>query len=330
MKFRSVLAALCLFAAQPSAHASFSNLTILGDSLSDQGGFFATLATATGNAFAFPLPPYFFGRFSNGPVWTDYFTIARPDVTVTNRALAGALSGTYSTPIFGSVDNTADLTFANTAFAGLTAVTTGLDAQLASLGSVAGTNTAFALWIGANDINYAPFLGLADPADVVGTSLANVANAIDTLLGLGANDVFVANLPDLGLTPDGLSFGTSAQLTAATDAFNAGLNALAASRGPQVRIVDIHAAFDALLANAAALGFTDTTTACVNSFFGATACDDPASHVFWDGVHPTTGVHAMVAQTFNAAFTAPVPLPASGLMVLPGLALLALRRRPAA
>jgi cholinesterase len=331
MRFRSFVAALCLVVSQQSAHAAFSNLVVLGDSLSDPGNFFGALATATGGSFAFPLPPYAGGRFSNGPVWAEYYAAANPGVNVSNIAMAGAFTGSYSTSLFGTVDNTADLSFAGTVLAPLAAVTTGLGTQLDSLSDVSGTNTAFALWAGANDINYAPLLGFGDLVSVVPTSLNNIGAAIDRLLALGASEVYVANLPDLGRTPDALASGFAPAFTIATDLFNSGLNDLAAAHGPQVRVVDIHAAFDLLLADAAALGLTDTTTACVDTFFGdATPCANPSEHVFWDGVHPTTGVHAAVATVFTETFAAPVPLPASGLLVVPGLALLALRRRQAA
>ena len=52
-----------VIAISPARSQNFDNVISFGDSLSD-----------TGNVFAFigePPPPYFQGRFSNGPVWTE-------------------------------------------------------------------------------------------------------------------------------------------------------------------------------------------------------------------------------------------------------------------
>ena len=326
MKLRTVLAALCLLLVQQPASAAFSRLNVLGDSLSDVGRFFVAMKLASFGTLSLPNTPYLPGHFSNGPVWVEWYRAAHPEIEVESLAMGGAFSG----PV-GQVDNTADILLGGLPLIGplVQLAASGLNTQLTYVQDVSGTDTAFALWIGANDIQNAQTLGFAAPADIVPVSLLYVGNAIDQLLAKGATQVFVANLPDLGRTPDAAAGGNAAGLTAATLAFNAGIDALAAGRGPQVRVVDIYSAFNVLMASAAAIGL-DTTTPCVDGLFDTTACSDPNSHVFWDGVHPTTLVHALVAQVFDAAFTAPVPLPASGLMVLPGLALLALRRRQAA
>ena len=47
------------------ADAPFSEIVVFGDSLSDTGN----LNLASGGVFA--GPPYFSGRFSNGPVWVE-------------------------------------------------------------------------------------------------------------------------------------------------------------------------------------------------------------------------------------------------------------------
>src|SRR2546423_1544118 len=50
----------------------FSNIYVLGDSLSDQGNLFLATSSLAGPSNAFPAPDHNFnGRFSNGPVYTD-------------------------------------------------------------------------------------------------------------------------------------------------------------------------------------------------------------------------------------------------------------------
>jgi phospholipase/lecithinase/hemolysin len=75
---------------------------------------------------------------------------------------------------------------------------------------------------------------------------------------------------------------------------------------------DTFAAFNELLANAASLGFTDTTHAC---YLLGSACD-PAQFVFWDMDHPTPRVQAILGNEF---FAAVVPEPSMIALVALGL-----------
>jgi phospholipase/lecithinase/hemolysin len=325
MKFRSITAALLLTLLHAPAQAAFAGLGILGDSLSDTGRLAQVTADATFGLFSVPRAPYLPGRFSNGPVWVDYYAAAHPGIGIADFAMGGAFSG-----VINGRDNAGDdeLGAIPLLGAGLQAAASGLNAQLPLVPNVSGANVAFALWIGANDINSALSIGFANPRDVVPTSLNNVNNAIGTLLALGASDVYVGNLPDLGRTPEGLAGGRAADLSAATLDFNNGLVNLVAGAGAKVHLVDVFTPFNFLLANAGAFGYTDTTTSCVDGLLDTTACDNPGAHLFWDNIHPTTGVHLLVSQVFANAFAASaVPLPASWLVMVPACAWLVTRRR---
>ena len=82
--------AIGLAAAGAASAQDYGRIITFGDSLSDNGNLYA----ATGGAQ--PLsPPYFQGRFSNGPVWVELlgFTQARVGGSVTgsiNYAYGGA------------------------------------------------------------------------------------------------------------------------------------------------------------------------------------------------------------------------------------------------
>ena len=77
------------------AHAD-PGVVVFGDSLSDTGNLFA----ATGGTN--PIPPYFNGRFSNGPVWVETLAASlglpvNPSLLGgTNYAFAGAVTGLTS------------------------------------------------------------------------------------------------------------------------------------------------------------------------------------------------------------------------------------------
>ena len=68
---RRLAIATTLAAGALSAHAQpYSGIVIFGDSLSDTGN----VRAATGGAFPnLAEGPYFNGRFSNGPIWVDFF-----------------------------------------------------------------------------------------------------------------------------------------------------------------------------------------------------------------------------------------------------------------
>jgi phospholipase/lecithinase/hemolysin len=117
-------------------------------------------------------------------------------------------------------------------------------------------------------------------------------------------------------------------VTALTIAFNnllAGTeNALEHSlSGLDIRPFDTFSAFNELLASAPALGFSNTTDGCY--LLGA-ACD-PSRFVFWDSVHPTSAVHAILGAQFASAVVSE-----PGVLALFALGLLAIawqRRRGA-
>ena len=76
--------------------AAFSGIVVFGDSLSDTGNFFL----ASGGAVA--GPPYFEGRFSDGPVWVE--VLAEGERVAGSSLFRGmvdaALSALYVVPVF--------------------------------------------------------------------------------------------------------------------------------------------------------------------------------------------------------------------------------------
>lgn len=283
---------------------SFDRLVVFGDSLSDNGN----LAIATGNA----LPGYPSQRFSNGPVWAEY--------------LAGPLAKFFP---LGPVNNAANVDFA---FGGaradaLLANPPGLPQQIgayAMRGGRFGANNLASVWAGANDIFQAIPFAAANPATaqaamgVASTTAAGAAvNATAQVAGLGARQILVMNLPDIGAAP-AFNAGPAAPLASySVSTFNtalaSGLSTFAAAQpGVNVVSVDIAGLFGAALANPGAFGFSNVTQACVAvaSCAGATTAQQNA-YLFWDGVHPTTAGHALIAATMREYLAAPVYAAAS-------------------
>lgn len=170
------------------------------------------------------------------------------------------------------------------------------------------------IWGGANDA----YIALEDPAidpndatimNTTATTTAiqaasNIATYIAALEAAGAQNFLIPNLPDLGRTPDALFFpaGTAyvEALTLYSDTFNSALaTALADPSLADVDIVqfDVASLFDKFLASDG----INTTTACI---WNLADCD-PATTLFWDGVHPTTYYHRVLGLAMADAVPEP-------------------------
>ena len=286
LKTSAGLAALCaglIFGGAASAQ-TYSRLVVFGDSLSDNGNLYAV----TGGTQ--PLsPPYYQGRFSNGPVFAE---------------LLGFSLGRVGSPITGSIDY---------AFGG---ARTDVQANPPSLrnqvnmylaaGGTFGANDLVTLWGGANNIFQGIPAASVNPnptgaiAATATSAAADMGFLINQVTNAGARNVLVANLPNLAATPQFSSGpGLAAQPLAATAtaAFNAALFAQAqaqAAAHPTSNIIfmDVYRAFEAVRANPTRFGFTNVTQSCL---VGATVCATPATYAYWDGVHPTAAGHQLLA-----------------------------------
>ncbi len=293
------IAAVVACAAACSFAGTISSIVVYGDSLSDNGNLFA----ATGSLQP-PSPPYFQGRFSNGPVTVEQLA-ANLGVPLVDFAFAGATTGIGNTGDGGSPGAFGAL--------GLPGMLTEFSQTKASLGPF--TGGLFVVWGGPND-----FISNPDPS-AIGPAITNLLTIIGGLEALGATDILVPGMPDLGLTPRFRAQGAviAGGATALTDAFNATLRA---NLPPGVTFFDSAALLRAVVANPGAFGFTDVTDACLNPVT-STICANPNQFLFWDDLHPTTAADAIVAADFQAA----VPEPSTMLLAFAGLGALLLVRR---
>ena len=256
--------------------SSFSSLIVYGDSLSDNGNLYSLAGSP-------PSPPYYMGRFSNGPVAAEQLA-ANLGVPLFDFAVGGATSGVGN--YFDGGSQTALGT------PGLPGMQLELAGSAPILSSPIGVSSSlFLVWGGAND-----FLTEGSPL----VAEANIVSIVDTLETDGAQHILVPGLPDLGLTPD---FAGFAPATAYTDAFNA---ALQANLPAGATYFDTDALLNQIEANPGAYGITDVTDPCLDTV-AQTVCADPSQYLFWDGFHPTTTVDAIVAQDFANAVVTPEP-----------------------
>ena len=249
------------------------NLVVFGDSLSDNGNSFA--------AVGLPQPPYYNGRWTNGPDWVDYFTkqTGLPPATAylknggTNFAVGGSISPLLSAQI---------LVF------------------LATVGGNADSANLYVIWIGSND-----FSSGISPSATVDSITAEIA----VLRAAGAEQFLLMNVPDISLTPQIIASG-GAQVQAAKQfvtSVNTSLQTriplLALLLGAQIDLIDVNPLLTELVDNPTAFGFKNSTGEAYNKSTGVVA-EHPNTYVFWDGFHPTTHVHRIAAKTFEQDATA--------------------------
>lgn len=314
----------------------FSQLYIFGDSLSDFGNVFnsTTFVQPFDQFFGIEVPvspaspPYFEGRFSNGPIWVETFaeglgksltpsselSVFRPripfpsPVTLTREGLAAS-------PFFNGnlIDNNV-----NFAYGGAQTGEVGLGGQFSEL--IPGLQTqvewltndyrrsqqsvdpdALAIYFGGpNDYWSNPE---ANPEEIV----ASIETGLIDLFEVGVSNVLVANVADLGEVP---RFNQAPGnlpppfdpeiITALSEEHNVRLEAtLDELEGlyPEVNIItlDVSEFFNNLLDDPDAFGFVNIENPCLNLVTGV-SCDHPDEYLFWDDIHPTTATHEQLGN----------------------------------
>jgi outer membrane lipase/esterase len=272
--------------AQP-APRSFSNYYFFGDSLTDSGNTFAL----TGS----PPAPYFNGRVSNGITYAEYLA--------PGLATAATASG-----------NPARLNFA---FAGATAMTGSAVPSLAqqvglyqARGITANPNGLYVLLAGANDLLNAvqvPANQNATAMSSVGVGASSaVASAVQGLAALGAKNILVLNLPDISRTArftTGSGAAGAMFVQTGVAAYNRDLTGRLGQLGlpadVRLTVFNLEGIFNSLLNNFQSFGYTVNNREYLGILQAGGNPGDVNGYIFWDGIHPTTRTHAIIAQAIT-------------------------------
>lgn len=253
---------------------AFSNLVVFGDSLSDIGNVYNQTFTISPQS-----PPYYQGRYSNGPLWIEDLAIDQ-GMTVPTRSRSGGSDWAYG----GVKTGSGATTFTFFSFPNLG---TQINNYLA--GHTPSADQLFVVWGGGND-----FLDGQTNALI---PVTNIANHVTALANAGAKQFIVPNLPPLGEIPRNRGTASQTSMDAVSNQFNlqlaTTLTNLSASLHVQIYQLDVAGFFQKLFANPSAYGFTDVThQALVNN----TAVANPDDYLFWDDVHPTRVGHSLLAS----------------------------------
>ena len=276
-------------------------LVSLGDSLSD--------TDATSNMLFHILPnrsTWFAGHFTNGWVWSEY---AAEDLGVLAYNEAWGAAGASSQSIVRVFPGANWIARRGIGFyfpspeqqAGL------YDKRVERLFPRAADETLYSLLIGGND-----FVNYDEP---VATVLQGVESALVRLISVeGARNIVVLNLPDITVAPIFLGAKASIRHTvqARLDAYDAQLPALldtVRKSYPQVNLTlfDTRAVFNTILQDPSDWGFVNSEQSCLiepSQSYSLSETMRPGcngfNYVFWDKLHPTTAVHAIIGSYFAA------------------------------
>lgn len=292
-----------LFAA--GAHAQrYTGLVVFGDSLSDTSnnaivfdnviappgtppGTLRTHVPIVSPAFI-PTFPYASNQYSNGAVWVTPLAAAlglsaAPSFAGgTNFAFGGARTGPSPSSFpFSLLDQ--------------------MGSFLAATHGIAPPGNLYVVQGGGNDARDAFALAATggNPASLVSQYVANISRILMTLNAAGARNILLVNVPDIGKTPAVQSLGPAAAALASSlsAAMNTALEAAVDDLpfAPHTRVfeLDAYELVDDIALKPRKFGLTDATSACAAS---AACIAAPNRTFFWDGIHPTTAGHAIIAQ----------------------------------
>lgn len=256
-----------------SAQAPSSEIVVFGDSLSDTGNFFL----ATGGVVA--GPPYFEGRFSNGPVWVEVLA-ERLGLSAPSPSLGGG-----SNYAWGGAETGPGLSSFGSPNLGLQ-----IDLFLADRGGFVGDELIIVA-AGSNDLLWEAPNG---PGEIV----ENLRKHIADLAAVGGKTFLVANAPVGGSKAEKFN-----------DLLAQELDRLEVKLNVTIIQFDMAGAWQTILRDPGDFGLVNVTDpACPGCGIGIPDSDavdtlvpNPDEYFLWDLIHPTRVVHALIGQAAAGA-----------------------------
>jgi len=257
-----------------SENIPYDTIVCFGDSMSDTGNVYNL------TDFRWPLPSYYEGRFSNGPVWIEKLSTAK----LVNYA-------------YGSATSDNNLVVGITEF---NTVVPGVRQQISmyenatNLTKINFDRTIYVIWAGANDYFFNPSL---NPSTVVNSLM----NGINDIIRIGGTHFLIVNQPP-SVYPALIAANASDYYAGLTLQHNSNLSnsiQILQSNSSNLSIIffDIYSLITNILQNISAYGLNDTQN-CWSTLTGTVIvlCTTPNTYLFIDEYHFTTHVHQIIAD----------------------------------
>lgn len=275
-----------------SEEIPYNTVVCFGDSNSDMGNVYNM------TSLRWPIvPPYYQGRFCNGPIWIEKLHIsnvinyAYGSATSDNNLVQGITQFGFFVPgVRQQIDMYKNTTVLNT---------------------INFDHTIYIVWAGSNDY----FFNLTlSPSQVV----ASLMHGINDLIRLGAKHILIVNQPPLEAYPAVAAFNMNAFLNLLTLAHNGNLsNSIQSlqSNFPQVslKLLDVYSLVNNIYLNGLSYGINITKNCwtTLNNIVNQ-SCSTPDTYLFIDEYHFTTRIHQFIADdakkllaTSNAIINSP-------------------------
>ena len=224
--------------ASPTVIATINRLVIFGDSLSDQGRLYEFFHDKV------PVsPPYWYGRFSNGPVWTDIISERYP---IKNLSEGGATLVNYATY--------------SLAIKYLYITYLGEEITHFLKQDAFRPSDLVIIWMGGNDYIAYDWISQNDMERAVRELYLQVLR----LRLKGAQHILIINLPDMSQTPLAKQEKDTGRLHLLTMSHNQLLEETLLNLLPSdfIQIYDAYSVFEDILTFPDKYGLSDATTPC--------------------------------------------------------------------
>ncbi|CAF4558897.1 unnamed protein product [Rotaria sp. Silwood1] len=257
---------------------SFNTIVVFGDSHTDTGNVYNL------TEHHWPLvPPYYQGRFTNGPVWIENINVpyimnfAYGDATIDNDNLVTGFTGPNRTIVPGIRQQIVNYL-------------TGTDVSKTDLSS-----TLYIIWAGGNEY-------LIEPALSSERVFASLVAAVSDLLVVGIQNLLVINLPPVQSFP-----GTNdkQRLSKLINQYNNYLlsNITGIQSGyteVSIRIFDLYSLITEILSNNS-MSTLNKIDKCWNILDDRiiSQCTNPNEYVFIDDYHFTSVIHQVIADNIQ-------------------------------
>lgn len=261
----------------------FSDFITFGDSTVDVGN--VSLATEGTTP---PSPPYFNGRFSNGPLINEILA-QEIGLSASTPSLAGGNNYAFGGSELGADDDGVE-----------PSVGEQINSYLAE--DTPTTTDLFFISAGSNNIvsdldgTPAEILANIPQTDEV---LADLTEHITTLAGAGAKNFIISNLTFFGSTPLLTALGVSDEVNTAVNEFNNlldnELDDLENELGINITELDVAGEIAKIQTNPSEFGFTNVTEPALNTTTGAVV-PNPDEYFWWDDLHGTGAFYNLIAQ----------------------------------